>query len=243
MAFSVLRRCTARPKSRLICLPPGGASVRVLARFGALRGTRDVEVLGYRASTTRLGGYFAPEEQGDLGTVVDRIARDLEGLDPLPYVLLGCSMGATIAFETALRVERFVPAHVILVSAGWPGRGDRTMHDASDTELRSLIARAGGTPLSLLEDAEFMAVALSLFRRDIRAFEAHEIGAASRLAVPVSIFYGEDDELVTARDVDQWKARCTRVSRAQGFLGGHFFFDRGEIDHLVVSELCALGEP
>lgn len=129
-------RADPTPRHHLVCFPPGGASVtayrELAARFGAGAAVVGVQ---YPGRQDRLGESVV----SDLSELADAIAAQLLGQGPHTGLsLFGHSMGATVAFETARRLERAgQPVRMLFVSGrpaptfDDPGR----LHLGSDDEL------------------------------------------------------------------------------------------------------------
>jgi surfactin synthase thioesterase subunit len=151
-----------------------------------------------------------------------------------PYVLFGHSMGAWVAFEVAVWLERSeVPPLALIVSASIaPNRAagylTRTPHSsADDRELLDWMARSGQLPAVVLADPDMRQYAADLFRADKRAIESYRFTPGSVVHAPMQVLRGVDDAECDAveADDDAWRALAGGGFVSDRLPGGHFYTD------------------
>lgn len=181
--------------------------------------SRGIAVLRYDKRS-----YARPASLGDDVTVEEEViadalaaldvARSADGVDGSRVVLLGHSLGGTLAPEIAGRDGNRV-AGVVLLAAG-----ARPMAVTLDEQLAYLdsLARAAGQPTTELDDARALVrqLAARTLPPDVNVLGAparyvydlddrRPLDRARRLTVPVLVLHGGRDYQVTAADVALWR--------------------------------------
>ncbi|MFJ3088808.1 thioesterase II family protein [Streptomyces sp. NPDC086838] len=221
--------------AELVCFPHAGGAAgfwRPLA--DAVGDALDVRAVQYPGRLDR----FREAPLDDLHRLADLVAEALAaGPAPAgPRVLLGHSMGASLAREVALRLSD-VPGHgaAALIASGRrapsrPGSG----WPETDEALLARVRELGGTDPAVLADPELLDVILPALRADYAAV-ARYVPGGGLLSCPVVALTGDADPEVTAEDVAPWRETTTGPFAMRVLPGGHFFLN----DHLpTVAELA-----
>lgn len=171
--------------------------------------------------------------------LVAGLRRELSALDPCPTVLLGHSLGASIAVALALAEPAVCSA--LLVSAQLPG-GSQAERPAGwdDADLLRIVEMGGGTPGELLADPTWRDHVLQLLRADLQlgAQLGHK-NLEGVLSVPLRVLGGAEDRLVPAGQLALWKAHSTSDVQVKILPGGHFYLlDPANAD-AVAAEISA----
>jgi pyochelin biosynthesis protein PchC len=211
------------PVLRLVCFPhSGGGPGSYAAWIDAVR--RDVQLLGVRYPG-REDRFHEPPAASvpDMGAAV---AAELSRLDALPCALFGHSLGALVAYETALALrDRGQPPAYLFVSGALPparAGGGRT-HLAGDDELWSTVRELGGIDHTLVEDAELRELLLPTLRADIAVHETYRPSPDSAaLSCPVRCYHGIGDPLVSAAELAEWANVSTGPFTLRSRQGAHF---------------------
>jgi surfactin synthase thioesterase subunit len=226
---------SAHPRVRLLCFPHAGASASAyFAMSAALAGAEpkfDVVAVQYPGRQDRRREPLVD----DIPTLADRIHHALDGWADLPIALFGHSMGATVAFEVARRLEKESTAIRALFVSGRraPSRArDERVHLADDASVIAEVERLSGTDAQILRDPEMAEFLLPALRADYRAIERYRCPEGVRLGCPISVFTGDADPLTTVDEAAAWEDHTTEPTTLEVFPGGHFFLN-AHIDRIA----------
>lgn len=213
------------PKARVVCFPHAGGSASFFHPVSsALRPDIEVLAIQYPGRQDRRG----ETPMTDIGELADRVFEALRPQllrEPRP-AFFGHSMGATVAFEVAVRMRREGLAPTVLIPSGRRAPSERRSEDVhlrDDAGLVAEIRKLSGTDTRLLDDEEMLSAILPAVRADYRAIERY-VGAADAVVdCPVEVFVGDTDEQVTLQEADAWRRHTTGDFAVQSFQGGHFY--------------------
>lgn len=221
-----IRRYHPSPAStvRLVCFPHAGGSATyyrpVSARFSP---DVDVIALQYPGRQDRRHELCIR----DIDTLADVITEQFLPLSHKPTVFFGHSMGATLAFEVAWRLEhKGFGAPLRLIASGRRApmidRGEK-VHLKNDAGLLAEMRLLNGTEEAVLEDEEIVRMALPAIRGDYEAIETYSYVPGRTLSCPLTVLTGDADPRTTIGDAAQWRSVTTGPFRMKVFKGGHFY--------------------
>lgn len=208
---------------RLVCFPHAGGSASFYLPVSIALAGRGVEVLAvqYPGRQDRR----AEEPITDLRRLAGMVADALRPWATERLAFFGHSMGATVAFEVARRMER---QPVALVASGRRAPSRRraeSMHRLDDPGLVAELRRLGGTDTSLLEDEGMRALLLPVVRADYSAIETYECDPDATIGSPLTVFVGDNDPRVTLDEARAWSEHTTGAFDLRLFEGGHFYLN------------------
>lgn len=231
---------------RLVCLPYSGGRASVF-RWLAERLPGDVEVCAVElpGHGRRLGE--APMTR--LRPLVDQLADVIAERVRPPFVLLGYSVGALIAFETAREFARRGgpgPNALFAAAARAPHlRSTRPpLHELSRAELIEGLHRLAGHRNELLDNEELVDVMLPVLRADLALDETYAREPGSPLDCPIAAFGGSEDWTVSRSSLEAWREHTAAGFSATTLPGGHFFLDSsgGLFAEALAAEIKRLDE-
>ncbi|MFI7000928.1 thioesterase II family protein [Nocardia sp. NPDC050175] len=238
-------RSEATPRHHLLCFPPGGGPVTayrdVAKRFGA--GIL-VAAVQYPGRQDRLGEAAIT----DLEALADRIAEEVLRLGIVDgLALFGHSMGATVAFETARRLERKGQAVTTLFVSGRPAPTfveTKQLHLGTDSDLIADLERlaADPAPIQMLRDEPSLAeLVLPAVRGDYQAVETYRYTPGDPLTADIAALVSIEDPTMAPEQADEWRDFTTGTFSRATFPGGHFYLDEqpAEVAEVVAQRLAA----
>lgn len=213
---------------RLVCLAhAGGSASFYLPMARALGPAVGVLAAQYPGRQNRLDEPCIR----DLGVLADELFAALAPWADRPLAIFGHSMGATLAFELARRIESAGAAELVRLFASGrvaPSvRRNDNVHQRDDDGLLAELKALSGTDSSLLGDEEIMRMALPAIRADYEAVETYRYIDGPKLRCPVTVLAGDDDPTAPLDQVRAWRAHTEAAADFQIVPGGHFFL----VDH------------
>jgi surfactin synthase thioesterase subunit len=227
---------------RLFCLPYAGGGATIYRDWtGELPTWVDVLPVQLPGREHR-----ADEEPvRSIASLADQLADELEPyLEDVPYALFGHSMGALLAYELTVRLERSAATGpAVLLAAGHrpPHLPDHlpALYELPDGEFLEAIFALDGTPKELIGDPEIMHALLPLLRADFTAVDTYAHQQSQAMRCPVTVFTGAADPTVEADQLGRWSELCETAARVRTLPGGHFFLNthRSLLTGMVATEL------
>jgi surfactin synthase thioesterase subunit len=240
-ATTWLRALRPVPNARAVVVgfPPGGGSAgayRALAQ--KLAPGIAVYAVQYPGRQDRLSDPLIT----DMAELADLITADLSRWGVVPNLaLFGHSMGSTVAFEVARRLQaknrgpvRLFVSGRIAPDAPYDGR----LHTGPDADLIDDLERLANDPASVAmvrADPDLADLVLPPLRADYRAVETYVFEPGPLLRCPVSALLGDADPTVTPEQAEGWRSHTDAEFELTMFSGRHFYLDErtSEVaDHL-----------
>ncbi|MFC4467020.1 thioesterase II family protein [Streptomyces xiangluensis] len=215
---------SANSAVRLVCFPHAGGSASffhpVSVRFAP---EVDVVALQYPGRQDRR---MEPCVE-DIGKLADLLCEEIRGLSEKPTVFFGHSMGAVLAFETALRLDELgvnPPRAVIASGRRAPSsHRDERVHQKDDTGVITELRLLNGTDAAVFGNDELLRMALPAIRGDYRAIETYTCPPGRRVRAPLTVLTGDADPRTTLAEAEAWRDHTEGAFRMRVFSGGHFF--------------------
>jgi len=204
---------------------------------------RDWQQLGDAGIDVSLAVYPGRDQRmqepcaSDIGALADMLVAALSAYTPAarqPLVLVGHSMGAQVAFEACLRLERCgTPPRALILSACHAPhlRARRLLSGLDDQDFLQQLQHIGGTHSELLRDSTLMAAFLPMLRADFGATEAYQRACTSdrtRLRTPTLLLCGSTDKEALPAEVSAWQEwlNDTVTPVPVQISGDHFYVTR-----------------
>lgn len=219
------RHCmNLQPNRGLVCLPHAGGN----ASFFRAWGMKTPPQLGLYAIQ-----YPGREERmGDkCHTSMSQLMHELvpvflHQFHYMPYVLLGHSMGAAIAFELCHRLEKINMAPVAIILSSHPPLNKivpSKFHQKTTPELWQEMVRIGGTHIDILHQKELMSILTPPLRFDYQLIEQYKPNLSIKLTTQIIVCGGDNDPDIDIECLQGWQSFSSTPIEVLTYSGGHFY--------------------
>ncbi|MFC0597354.1 thioesterase II family protein [Streptomyces palmae] len=239
-----VRRFHPSPESRvrLVCLPhAGGSAPFYFPMSQGLSPAVDVLCLQYPGRQDRR---LDPAIE-NIPDYADAIAAELAPWLDRPTAFFGHSMGAVLAYEVALRLERSPATSPIALFASGrraPSRyREESVHRRDDDGIVAEMQVLSGTDARILGDEEILRMVLPAIRSDYTAIETYRSEEGRTVRAPITVFTGDSDPRTSLEEAEAWRTHTTGDFDLHVFPGGHFFLaNHAEKMMQIISEKISL---
>lgn len=211
--------------TQLLCLSHAGGSASYF--FGVSRAlSPEIDVLSvqYPGRQDRLREPCLTS----IHDLADGLVAAIEPLTNRPITIFGHSLGATLGYEVAARLERAGVPPTALFASGRPAptrHRDEKTHLRDDAGLIKGMKELGGTDTALLDDEDVLAMVLPAIRGDYIAAETYTYRPGPRLSCPIVAMTGDRDPKATAEEVRAWRDHTSADFELVVYPGAHFYLN------------------
>ncbi|GHO83341.1 thioesterase II family protein [Dictyobacter formicarum] len=213
------------PKNRLFCFPYAGGGASIYRLWPqALPPEVEVCPIQLPGHETRIG-----EEPIDrLQALLPALVQALNPYLHEPFQIFGHSMGALIGFELTRQLRRqHLPTPTYLFMSGHQApqisRPATRTWQKPDAEFIQSLKNMGGTPDTVLQNAELMQLLLPTLRADFALNETYQYQAEEPLTIPITVFGGSEDKEVDPTELKAWQEQTIYPIVQRIFPGNHFY--------------------
>ncbi|WP_433789715.1 thioesterase II family protein [Actinoplanes sp. CA-252034] len=240
-----IRRFHREPDSRvtLVCFPHAGGSASFFYPVSdAMQSTLQVVALQYPGRQDR-------RLERPLTSIAELADQSYTALRPLmdrPLAFFGHSMGATLAFEVAVRMKRELGSGPVTLFASGRRAPSRhrteTVHQLDDDGIVAELKTLSGTDTRILGDLELLRMIMPAIRGDYIAAETYRYEPGPALDCPIVALTGDADPKVSLDEAQAWADHTTGGFELRVFGGGHFFLAQHQraVINLISDQLLLL---
>lgn len=211
------------PSVRLVCFPHSGGSAYAFRDWATVL-PPGVELVAVQYPGR--GDRFGEELVDDVTELAGHAVGELLQLPCSEHVLFGHSLGALVAYETAVLLRDIgrEPARLCASACLPPGHMEnRDVHLAPDDEFWEILCALGGIDAGIAENAELREMLIPALRSDLRAHATYQPGTGTKpLSCPVSCYHGVGDPLVDETRLAEWAGVTSGDFTLRVRPGGHF---------------------
>jgi surfactin synthase thioesterase subunit len=232
----------ANPRTNLYIFPHSGGMPGMYMEWGRRLDRVNIWGVQYPGRGSRIS-------EAPCLTLADMVADVLTQAEFVqPYILMGHSLGAIVAYEIAARVPKGnLPAGLIVSAMSSP---DCKIVEPGSSQINSdalleIVRKAQPATLANLDSvSEFMEHSIEVLRNDIKAAENYVCNPAQILPVPI-VFMGGKEDSIPSREQEGWGNFTVAQFERHVFKGGHFYFqeDREEFFrslNMIIDRLSTL---
>ncbi|MGC4987359.1 thioesterase II family protein [Streptomyces sp. DT193] len=201
------RHSVDEPRIRLICVPQAGGSAGAFSRWRDHL-PPDVELAQVELpgrGTRRREPMHAPDFDALAAQVYEALIPELD----MPYVLFGHSMGGSLVYEVARRIQESgltAPRAALFSGARAPHVPSlRKLSTTDDATLFAWLRDIDGLPDELLTYPRFLKEVMRSVRRDLEYIDPYVVVGPAPLLCPVHIFVGADDTVTPPAHREHWR--------------------------------------
>jgi pyochelin biosynthesis protein PchC len=219
---------TPRPKAtlRLVCFPQAGSGASVFHGW-AERLPESVELVAVQYPGRQDRSHEAPIT--DLETLAAEVVTALRPLFDRPVAFFGHSLGATVAFEVARRLQPRFPtplAHLIVSARKPPADCATSGYDFTrDEDLRSYLTRLGDGAALVLRNPDLWQLLVPPLRADLLMSQRYRHAEGAPLTCPLTIVAGDGDHSCTIADMRAWSGYTIGAAEEHVVPGDHYYVD------------------
>jgi len=176
------------------------------------------------------GKRFGDQRLESIDGMADEAIKQFQLTKAQDFVFYGHSMGALIAYVTAIKLRALhLPQPKLLFFSGRKGAslntGKGNRHKLPTKEFRAELESLGGCPKEVLQNHELMEIFEPILRSDFKAVETYQYITAQPLQQKITLFHGSSDHF-TKEEVLTWQQESGQPIEYHEFDGGHFFIQK-----------------
>lgn len=226
-------------KATVLCLPCGGGSAASFWGWQSIPLDVNIWALKLPGRDNRISDEFITSST----ELVSAIIAALPETFAHPYILYGHSMGAGLAFELLLALQkqrREVPVLFIAAGREPPDCEYRfNVNHLSDDDLINYVQSLGGVQQKIPTDSQFLPQYLAKIRADYQLNANIPIREPLLLPLSIAIVNGEADPLIHMEKLNGWSHYSTQPLKHYLLPGDHFFMNNNTAFLDIISDLLA----
>ncbi|MET8855503.1 thioesterase domain-containing protein [Streptomyces sp. NPDC004579] len=224
---------TLNPDLRLVCFPHAGGTPNSFRGWASRLPVRTgVLAVCYPGRHQRLTDPLVRTME----VMADRLAEALLPYTDTPLAFFGHSMGAGVAYEVALRLERRAgvrPLRLFASAFRAPHLREPVDLPSDDATLLDELRRLGSATTSALDHPDLLRMVLPTLRADMELVAAYGARRPERVGCPLVAYAGDQDPGCGPDAMRGWSELTGSRFEQRSFPGGHFYLEHREAELLA----------
>ncbi len=236
-------RETPNSKLRMFCFPHAGGSAQDYRKWYDYLPS-DVELL-----VAQMPGRAERIQEKlctNLNELIDHFCSAIISFLDKPYILVGHSLGGSIAFEVAKAIRKHggpLPERLVIIGRSSPTVPEFSpKYNLSDEAFIDYLKMQSGTNEKIFNDKEILKFFLPIIRNDIRLADTYHdfYKKESPLSCPIHVFFGSKEVNLNRKMVEEWQSETSSDFSIDQFEGHHFFLHEqvGEVMNKIFKLEC-----
>lgn len=181
---------------------------------------------------------FAEPRIEDMTLLIPDLFEAIQPHLDKPYVFFGHSLGALIAFELAMAIQKqglFLPDKLIVAAYGAPHlKSDRqSIHHLSDQEFSKKLVAMDGMPTEITANKELLQLLTPIAKSDFKLHETYRYLHQRKLSCPIRAMGGKRDPFVSIDQIQRWQEVTYEVCDIGLIEDGNHYFIHEKRDEIV----------
>lgn len=215
----------------VVVFPHAGGSPRFFHHWGPVLPATTVVGVTYPGRDERAEESYADNPDGDdLVGLARSAANAITKAGITAPVLVGHSMGAYVAYETAAALTRDGAADLRLVVSGQnppEHRPSTTLHRRDDADLIADVVRQNPRSAALWQVEELRSMFLPAVREDYRLIETYL--PTTTTVAEILVCHGHRDPEVSPDQLAGWRGYTERLHPPAVLAGDHFYLQAPDV--------------
>lgn len=217
---------TEKNSLRLFCIPYAGGGASVFRKWKEFLAP-NIELFAIQLPG-RESRYSEPPIQ-DIDFLVKEIANSIMNLGSGPFAIYGHSLGASLAFELTLELEKngFYPKYLFVSGRQSPGLVSlrSPIGHLPDDQFLNELAQYKSTPPEILQNHEFIKMLLPMLKADFSIAERYSHQPNKKVLADLIAIGSNKDIWLLPNSLEGWNNYTTGRFSTKWFDGGHLYLN------------------
>lgn len=227
----------------MFCFPHAGAGASTYASWGKVISEKcNIYPVQYPLRETRMNEQM-PSNIQELAKLI--VEENEKLFHSKPIILFGQCLGAYIAYETALTIQKrlsIAPMLLVVASSESPSKVYKNTlpENMNNQDIAAHFANLGYINKSLIGNKSFMDFFMPVLKTDYNLTINYKSENHEKVNCKILTACGKDDSNITTGMLQNWQAYTMKSICIKEYDGGHFFINKDNISQFsddIISEI------